>query len=217
MMCVVLDIDDTLINTDMRRWNVWCYVLNRRIPLEAVESLGSRRILETFAFGDRTIWERYWGILLHWEDAGDEFLELDEPIPFAAQVIQKWSEEYKIVYLTGRSKNMRRLTLDELEKFNFPTAGVDLVMLSVKDWRSHFESKTSLTKLRGRRFSSITKRYRVVRVVDDQPSYFQVYRQFKVPDRIGLQRKRFQPKDYLDKGATRVKTWEQLWNEIKQV
>jgi hypothetical protein len=207
MMCVVLDIDDTLINTDTRRWNVWCKVLDRRIPLEVVESLGSRRILETFAFGDRTIWEKYWRILLHWEGAEDESLEHDEPIPFAAQVLQKWSDEYKIVYLTGRSKNMHRLTLDELQKFHFPTSDVDLVMLSLKDWRRYFESKTSLTKLRGRRFSSITERYRVMRVVDDYPSYFQVYKQFKVPDRIGLLRKRFQPKDYLAKGATRVTTW----------
>lgn len=216
MMGVVVDIDDTLVDTDKRRWTVWCNVLNRKIPLEAVESLGSRQILERFAFGDRENWERYWGILLCWEEAGNEILELDKPIPLAAQVLQKWSEEYKLVYLTGRSKNMQRLTLNELERFNFPTAGVDLVMLSLKDWKSFFASKSSPIKLRTRLFSCITKRYKIVRVVDDYPIYFPIYSRFKVPDRIGLLRqKRFSPQEYLNKGATRVTTWEQLWKEIQ--
>jgi hypothetical protein len=214
MIGVVVDIDDTLVDTDKRRWKVWCKILNREIPLETIRSLGSRQILERFAFSNKDIWKEYWGILLCWNESGSDIIELDKPIPFASQVLQKWNEEYKIIYLTGRSQNMRDLTLNELKKFNFPTENVDLVMISQKGWERYFAFKTTPTKLRARLFSSIIKRYKIFRVIDDYPVYFPIYKQFKILDRIGLLReKRFSPQDYLSQGATRVTIWEKLLNE----
>ena len=214
MLGLVVDIDDTLVNTDMRRWAVWCNVLGREIPLEEVEKLGSQQILEKYAFGDKKIWEKYWTILLCWDKAGNEFLELNKPIPFASHVLQKWGEEYELVYLTARSRNMQDLTLNELHKFGFPTVDVDLVMLSREDWKNYLTSKTSHVELRTRLFSALSKRYKIAKVVDDYPIYFTIYEGFKVSERIGLLRpKRFSQKDYLTQGATNVTTWERLWND----
>ena len=213
---VVVDVDDTLLNTDRRRWVVWCRVLGREIPFQIVESLSSHQILERFAWADREVWERFWGILLCWEESGIELLDLDEPIPSAAEVLQRWSEEYKLIYLTGRSRNMHELTLSELDGFGFPVRGVDLVMLNVKDWKHYLASEISPIRLRARLFSSVLKRHRVIRVVDDYPSFFTVYRRYGVPDRIGLLRpKRFSPQNYFAQGATRVvEGWQQLLGDI---
>jgi len=208
---IVVDIDDTLVDTNKRRWTVWRNVLGQEIPMKEVERLGSLQILEKYGFGNKEVWERYWKILLCWEKNGNEVLELNKPIPFASKVLQKWCEKYKLVYLTGRSKNIYNLTLDELNRFDFPIAGVDLIMLNSKDWKDYFASKTTHKKLRTRLFTSISKRYKIEKVIDDYPSYFTVYKQFKVSERIGVLRaKRFSPKDYLTKGATKVTTWKQL-------
>jgi len=213
---VVVDVDDTLLNTDRRRWAVWCRVLGREVPLQTVESLSSLQILERFAGADRGLWERFWGILLCWEESGIELLDLDEPIPYAAEVLQRWSKEYKLIYLTGRSRNMRKLTLGELDRFGFPVRGVDLVMLKIKDWKRYLASETSPITLRARMFSSVLERHRVVRVVDDYPIFFTVYRRYGVPDRVGLLRpKRFSPQEYFAQGATRVvEGWQQLQDDV---
>ena len=80
---------------------------------------------------------------------------------------------------------MYNLTLDELNRFDFPIAGIDLMMLNIKDWKDYFASKTTHKKLRACLFSSITKRYKIEKIIDDYPSYFTVYRQFKVSERVG--------------------------------
>ena len=90
-----------------------------------------------------------------------EALEFNKPIPFASHVLQNWSEEYKLAYVTARSRNMQDLTLDELEKFCFTTVDVDLMMLTPRDWRNYFASRTSHVELRTRLFSSLSKRYRI--------------------------------------------------------
>ncbi len=65
-------------------------------------------------------------------------------------------------------------------------------------------------------FSSISKQYNVVRVVDDYPGYFPIYKQFDVPERIGfLRRKKYSLKQYIDRGATRVvESWKQLKDDV---
>jgi len=211
MIGVVVDIDDTLINTQKRVRNVWSTVLDREIPLEAVESLSSRQVLEKFASSDRESWKRFWRVLLCLEETGIEMLKLDTPVPFAADVLQQWSKQCRLVYLTGRPENTRALTLNQLEKFGFPTDGVELLMFNPEDWND-FVSVASLVGARSRVFSSVFQQYDIVRVVDDYPTFFSVYRQFNVPDRIGLLRpKRFSPQDYLSNGATRVvESWSQL-------
>ncbi len=207
MNAVVVDIDDTLVSTGRRKWAVWRHILGREIPLQVVEDLSSRQVLEKFAQTDGELWKRFWRVLLCWEEAGTEFLKFDEPLPFAATVLNRWSEEIRIVYLTGRTTNMYHLTIDELREFDFPVNDVDLIM--AQDLETYLSSEM---EIRAQLFSSASKTYRIVRVVDDYPRYFAIYHQFGIPDRIGLLRpKRFSEQDYLTHGATRViKGWEQL-------
>ena len=212
MDAVVVDIDDTIVGTDFRRHAAWCRILGREIPLQEVESQSSREILRKYAFSDRKIWKRYWMLTLCVEEGGADLLELDSPLPYASEVLQKWSKNYKLIYLTGRTKNMRQLTLDELRKFGFPTGGTELEMFTVNDWMSYFSSQSSVLETRSVIFSRILKRHNVIRVVDDYPGFFLAYRKHLVPDKVGLLRKkRFSRREYLDNGATRVvENWRQL-------
>ncbi|KPV65172.1 MAG: hypothetical protein AOA65_0430 [Candidatus Bathyarchaeota archaeon BA1] len=59
MDSVVVDIDDTLVSTDRRKWAVWRHILNREIPLETIESQGSRQVLERFASANEEAWKRF--------------------------------------------------------------------------------------------------------------------------------------------------------------
>lgn len=212
MDAVVIDIDDTIVSTDRRRHAAWCQVLGREIPLQEVESHGSREILRRYAFSSKKVWERFWMLTLCVEAGGVDLLELDRPIPFALEVLRKWSEEYKLIYLTGRTKNMRQLTLNQLRKFGFPTSGAELEMFNFKEWMNFLSSQSSVIEARSIIFSKIASRHNVIRLVDDYPGFFVAYREFPVPDKIGLLRKkRFSRQEYLDNGATRVvENWKQL-------
>lgn len=212
MDAIVVDIDDTIVSTDRRRHAAWLRVLGREISLQEVESQGSREILRRYAFSNRKIWERFWMFTLCVEKGGADLLELDKPIPHALETLQGWKEKYKLVYITGRTENMRQLTIDELRRFGFPTHQTDLEMFTLKDWIRFFSSTASVLKTRSEIFSSILKRYNVVRVVDDYPGFFSAYREYPVPDKVGLLRKkRFSRREYLDNGATRVvENWKQL-------
>lgn len=183
MEAFVVDIDDTLVDTERRRHSAWCRVLDREIPMEVTESSGSQEILRRYAFSDKDIWEKFWMTILCVEEDGADLLELDRPIPYATEVLRNWSENHKLIYLTGRTENMGQLTLDQLKKFKFPTKGADLEMLTLKTWTQFFSSTASVIKTRERIFSSILKRYNVIRVVDDYPSFFAAYRKHLVPDR----------------------------------
>lgn len=212
MDAVVVDIDDTLVDTERRRYAAWCRVLGREIPKHEVESHGSLEILRRYAFSDKKIWKKFWMLTLCIEEGGADLLELDRPIPYASEVLQKWSENYKLIYLTGRTNNMRQLTLDELRRFSFPTSGTELEMFTFKDWMNYFSSQSSVVETRSMIFSRIWKRHNVVRVVDDYPGFFVAYRKHPVPDKVGLLRKkRFSRREYLANGATRVvENWKQL-------
>ncbi len=212
MDAVVVDIDDTIVDTERRRHAAWCRVLGRDIPMQEVESQGSREILRKYGFSDRNIWRRFWMLTLCVEEGGADLLELDRAIPYASEVLEKWSKNYKLTYLTGRTKNMRQLTLDELRRFGFPTSGTELEMFTITDWMNYFSSQSSVLETRSRIFSKILKRHKVIRVVDDYPGFFVAYRKHPVLDKVGLLRKkRFSRRDYLANGATRVvENWKQL-------
>jgi len=212
MDAIVCDIDDTLVNTEHRRNAAWRRVTGRKIPMKVTESSGSREILRRYAFSDRRIWEKFWLLVLCMEEEGADLLELDRAIPYASEVLRSWGASHKLVYITGRTENMRQLTLDELRRFGFPTSRADLEMFTLKDWISFFSSASSAIKTRAEMFSSILKRYNVVRVVDDFPDFFDAYKKHHVPDKVGLLRKkRFSRQDYLANGATRVvENWKQL-------
>lgn len=200
-----MDIDDTLINTDRRRWAAWRLVLNREIEFQAVRSSSSEKILKDFASGNKEQWKEFWEILLCWDERGIDILQLDEPIPLAAEVMQRWAKGFKIVYLTGRTSNMYELTLKELAKFGFPTVDVDLAMSpDLEDYLSSPEgTRRSLVTL-------IVDRSTMVMAVDDNPLYMTLYREFGIPQRIGfLRSERFSRNSYQD--ATRiVDSWKEL-------
>ncbi len=212
MDAVVVDVDDTLVNTVSRRHVAWSRVLGREIPKSEVESKGSLEILGKYAFSDREVWRKFWMLTLCIEEGGADLLRLDHPMPHAAQVLGGWAETCKLVYLTGRTENMRQLTLDELKSFGFPTQRTDLEMFTLKDWMDYFSVQSSVVETRSRLFSKICRRYNVIRVVDDYPGFFAAYRKHPVPDRIGLlRRKRYSPQDYMAQGATRViENWKDL-------
>lgn len=224
MISVVVDVDDTLINTEKRTQAVWQQVLGREIPLQAVETLNSAQIFEKLASSDQKarvneLRKRFWDITLCSEEIGIELMKLNEPIPLAANVLQTWSKHCILVYLTGRPETTRDLTLDELEKFGFPTDNVQLVMFNPEDYaraRGQNPSGPTLVEAKFRLFSSISKQLTVIRVVDDYPGYFALYREFDVPERIGLLRpKRYSPQEYIDRGATRVvESWKQLKDDL---
>jgi hypothetical protein len=224
MISVVVDIDDTLINTERRMQGVWHELLGRDIPLEDVETLGLEPIFMKFASPEQKarvgeFQKRFWDVVLCLEEVGVELLKLHEAIPFAARGLQAWSDQCRLVYLTGRTENMRELTLAELKKFGFPVDDVELVMFSVEDYgraRGVNPSGPTLVEARSRLFSSISKQHDVVRVVDDYPGYFTMYEQFGVPDRIGLLRpKRYSLQQYIDRGATTViESWKQLQDDL---
>jgi len=212
MDAIVVDIDDTIIDTERRRYAAWCRVLDREIPRQEVESQGSQEILKKYAFSNREIWEKFWMLTLCVEESGADLIDLDKPIPCASEVLQNWSKNYKLIYLTGRTENMRQLTLDELKKFGFPTHRTDLEMFTLNDWMNYFSSQSSVVDTRSTIFSKILKRYNVIRVVDDYPGFFAAYRKHPVPDKVGLLRKkRYSPQDYIANGATRVvENWKKL-------
>jgi len=213
MLAAVVDIDDTLVDTNRRRWAAWCHVLGRELPLEVVEEHESRNILRMYASSDSEVWERFWKVLLCWEDAGIRLLNLDTAFSDAANVVRRWGRELRVVYFTGRSANMYDLTLEELGKFGFPVEEADLVMMSLKDWNLYLKSKASTIQLRSKLFSSVHARCQIVRVVDDIPSFFPIYKEFKVPERIAIQRSKiYSHQEYFSRGATKVvNEWKQLF------
>jgi hypothetical protein len=224
MIGVVVDVDDTLISTQRMMQGVWRELLGREVPMEAIETLGLVQIFEKFASSEQKtraneLRKRFWDISLCLENVGIELAELEEPIPCAAEVLQTWSQHCQLVYLTGRTENTRELTLDQLRKFGFPTDNIQLMMFSLEDYeraRGLNPSGSTLVEAKSRLFSSISKQHDVVRVVDDYPGYFTIYRQFGVPERIGFLRpKRYSPQDYIDRGATRVvESWKQLKDDV---
>jgi len=224
---VVVDIDDTLISTDLSMQGVWREVLGCEVPLDAVETLGLEQIFVKFASPEQKIraselQRRFWDISLCLEEVGVELFRLHEPIPLSAEILQTWIDHCKLIYLTGRPETVRDLTFSELKKFGFPTSNIQLVMFSLEDFarvRGISPSGPTLVEAKSKLFSAILKEYNIVRVVDDYPGYFPIYKRFGVPDRIGLLRsRRYSLQQYIDKGATRVvASWSQLQNDLPRM
>jgi hypothetical protein len=203
---------------------IWREILGREVPIEAVETLGLEQIFMKFASPEQKaqgdeLQRRFWDISLCLEEVGIELFKLHEPIPFSAEVLQAWTNHCRLIYLTGRPETTRNLTSDELEKFGFPTSNTQLVMFSLEDFarvRGINPSGSTLVDAKSKLFSVISKEYNIVRVVDDYPGYFPIYKQFGIPDRIGLLRsRRYSSQQYIDKGATRVvESWKLLQNDL---
>lgn len=224
MISVVADIDDTLISTGRRMQGVWRELLGCEVPLEVVETLSLEQIFMKYASPEqktraREFQKRFWDVVLCLEEVGVELLRLHDPVRFAANVLQKWSENCRVLYFTGRTENTRSLTLSELRKFGFPTDDTQLVMFNPEDYaraKGENPSGPTLVDVRSRLFSQLSKKHKVVRVVDDYPGYFPIYKQCRVPDRIGILRpKKYSQQQFIEKGATRViESWKQLEDDL---
>ncbi len=224
LISVVVDIDDTLISTDRRMQGVWREVLGREVPLQAVETFAAGQLFEKFASTDQKarageLQKRFWDILLCLEEVGIELVNLEAPIPFAADALQKWKSHCVLVYLTGRPENTRELTLAALKRFRYPTQNIQLAMFTLDDYaraRGDNPAGPTLVEAKSRLFASIVKQHAVGRVVDDYPGYFPIYRKFEVSDRIGFLRpKRYSSQQYIERGATRVvESWKPLQDDL---
>ena len=114
---------------------------------------------------------------------------------------------------------MRSLTLNELKKFGLPTANTKLVMFKPEDYaraKGEDPSGPTLIDTKSRLCAEICKNCEVVRIIDDYPGYFTIFQQLEIPDRIGfLSPKKYEPKHYLDRGATRVvESWKELQDDL---
>jgi hypothetical protein len=212
MASVVVDVDDTIVDTRRRAQGIWRHVLSCEVPMEELDSMRALQIFERHATDEqRTRMKELQGLfqdtLLCRNEAGMRLMELDEPVPDASEVLNRWSEEYAIVYLTGRLETLREETLDELGRFGFPLENAQLVMFDAEDW-----GRAALGDARARLFSTVSEEHEVIRVVDDFPGYFPTYRKFDVPERIGLLRSRlYEPRDFYERGATKVfENWKQV-------
>jgi hypothetical protein len=224
MNSVIVDIDDTLIDTGRRIHKLWNLLLGREIPRDAVETMNLEEIFMKFATREQVsrvkeFQKRYWDLLLCLDDAGAESLKLHEPLPYAADILQSWNKKSEIVYLTGRTENMRSLTLDEMKKFGFPTKNTKLVMFKPEDYarpKGENPSGPTLIDTKSKFCSDICKNSDVVRVIDDYPGYFPIFQRLEIPDRIGfLNPKKYKPQHYLDRGATRVvESWKELRDDL---
>ncbi|MFX1368699.1 MAG: hypothetical protein ACFFAY_08890 [Promethearchaeota archaeon] len=218
-MSIVVDIDDTLIDTRYRLQGVWKALLNLEVSMDDVEMLGHGEVFMKYASEEHKdrmndLQQQFWDFLLCEDERGYEFAQLDTPIQDAAEVLRKWSSDSKIVYLTGRPENTREFTLGQLNKFDFPTENTELVMYQTSDFSRARGLGTgpTLVEVRTQLFDNIAKKHQVTKAVDDYPGYFTIYQEQDVPDRIGICiSKKYTVKQFLDRGATRVvRSWREL-------
>jgi hypothetical protein len=199
---ILLDVDDTLLKTDTRKLMVWHYITGQKIPQLEVESLSSKEILEKYYNDNRDLWFKFWRNLLCFDKSGEKFLKFDQPMPHAAEVVCEWSKDFSVSYITGRTENMCELTVNELRSFGFPVDEDDLYMYS-----EIADSLESALEVRGQLVNCVALKKNITCIVDDNPRYFPVYANSKIPLRIGLLRtKRYQPKDYR-KASIVVNNW----------
>lgn len=194
-------------------------ILEREIAIEDLHTLSQEEIFNKYASQTqkdrvKVLREQFFDLLLCKNKIGIELLKYDKPIPFAVDILQKWKEVCKIIYLTGRLKNIRDQTMNKLREFGFPVVNTELIMFDPSDWGSG-----KLLDARKRLLVSIIKRLAIVKVVDDFPGYFPAYKQVLIPDRIGFHRLKNRSKDdYMNHGATRViESWEQLHDDFPEV
>ena len=211
-MSYIIDIDDTLVSTRKRTQGLWKHVLGCVVPLGEIETLTARQIFEKHSTEEqkplmRALQRRFTETMLCRNVEGVRLMELDEPIPYAADVLHRWREEAEIVYITGRLERIRMETISQLRRFGFPVEETELFMFKEEDW-----GKGGVGEARGALMDDVVGAHSVHRVVDDFPGYFTIYRDYGIPERIGLlQSKMHQPSDFLEKGATRVvKSWAEL-------
>ncbi len=211
-MSYLIDIDDTLVSTRKRTQGLWKHVLGCVVPLGEIETMTARQIFERYATEEqkplmRDLQRRFTETMLCRNVEGVRLMELDEPIPYAANVLHRWWKEAEIVYITGRLERVREETASQLRRFGFPVEETELVMFKEGDWRNG-----GVGEARRALMDEVVVAHSVHRVVDDFPGYFTVYRDYGISERIGLlQSKMYKSTDFLERGATKVvKSWSEL-------
>jgi len=209
-LSLLVDVDDTLISTRKRTQGLWRHVLGCEVSEEEIETLTAQQIFGRHATEDqrprmRELQRLFTETMLCRNQEGLRLIDVDEPIPYAAQALREWGGP--IVYITGRLEHIRDATLGQLRRFGFPIENVELHMFREEDWRSG-----GLGEARKRILEGMLEKHRVMRVVDDFPGYFPVYAELGIPERIGLRRSSaHKPEDYMSSGATRVvESWREL-------
>jgi phosphoglycolate phosphatase-like HAD superfamily hydrolase len=209
---LVVDVDDTLLDTTARMQAIWGELLGRVVPREAVESKDLRQLFTEYATGDQlreaeAYQRRFFRLLLCEEDKGLEFAELDTPIPGAAEALRTLADRHRIVYLTGRTENTRAQTLESLRRHGFPVDAAELLMVTTMDWHSG-----KANEARKRLLEKAAAGGDVSMVVDDYPGYFPLYVELGIPERVGLLKPgKYKPESYIERGATRVI---EAWGEL---
>jgi len=219
----VVDIDDTLLDISERLRHAMTEILGCVVSRTDMRSMTTAQVFDKYASPEQQgmaeeLHKRFWDIILCNEDIGFDLLRFDEPIHKATKVLDAWNEDYQIVYLTGRIEPTRKHTLSQLREHGFPIEGTQLVMFQTEDYSQvrlalGLESiGPILIETRSRLFSLIVQHNTVLKVVDDFPDYFEVYRKYDIPDLIGLiSSPLHKEQSFLDRGATRVvRCWSEL-------
>jgi hypothetical protein len=214
---IVVDIEDTLLDMRERTREVWQDLLGRDVILEDAISLEPVRMIERYGSKKQRkriddLVNEYWDLLLCKEQC--KFLDKAEEIPSASDVLKSWKDDYQIVYVSDLLEPASDELKDQLMRFNNPIRGTERILLSLEEYKESMERLVGfdLVDARRRVMSRISDEYDIVRVIDDHPDYFRVYRDFDISERLGFYRPRaFSTEDYLSRGATRVMMdWEEL-------
>jgi hypothetical protein len=210
VMSLLVDVDDTLISTRKRTQGLWRHVLGCTVSEEEIETMTALQIFERYAIEEqrlrmRELQKLFTETMLCRNEEGMRLIEEDDPIPHASQALDQW--EGPIVYITGRLEHIRSATIEQLRRFGFPLEKTELYMFKEEDWGGG-----GLGEARRRLLEDIRSKHQIVRVVDDFPGYFTVYKELGISERIGLHRSRaYKTEDYTSRGATRVvESWKEL-------
>lgn len=207
-----VDIDNTIIDTRPRLQGIWLELLGRHVSEDDLHSTDHVGIFEKYADDEQkaraqSLQRRFWELLLCESEIGMRLADLDRPIAHAAGVLRQWSLDSSIAYVTGRPDTVRDLTLKQMMEFGYPLQNAILIMYHLEDYAYLKGERSGRTLLQVRTgiFRNLIAEHDVIRVVDDIPGHFGIYRRFGVPERIGIRTSlRFSDEDFNNNGATRV-------------
>ncbi|MHA2247108.1 MAG: hypothetical protein ACXADY_19340 [Candidatus Hodarchaeales archaeon] len=102
MIGVIIDIDDTLIDTQSRTHQIMEFILNQEIPLEDHLSLSQEEVFYRYASEAQKnkvneLRRQFFDLLLCKNDSGIELFKYDKVIPFAVDVLNRVIEKYDVV------------------------------------------------------------------------------------------------------------------------
>ena len=153
----------------------------------------------------------YWNLILGIYEQPFKNPLMYQPIEYSVEVLTRWAKQNDLVYLTARPDNTRDFTLLQLVNFRFPLKNVELVMFPLEDFsqaQNGFNGPI-FSEIRKNLVLKILEKHKIVVVIDDNATYFPIYMQCKIRDRIGLMRtEAYTIEDFMRFGVTRViRSW----------